>query len=206
MLKKEYKVFGGFLSAPWVKLTFKQVKGLAEKKSEGYVYNCLKRFVEDGLLLEERVGNVILYRLNLSSIRTCSFAGFVAEHIARGKLQIPFSDLERIMRKMPTPYYSLLVSGSYAVNRQKNGSDLDVVVLCDDGLEPKKVYAELRHDCEMNIPPIHLYVFTKSEFLSMLLDDKVNYGKETTKNNVIITGGKEYYCILQEAMRNGFIG
>ena len=58
----------------------------------------------------------------------------------------------------------------------------------------------------LNIPPIHLYTFKKSEFLNMLLDTKANYGKEIAKNNLILSGGKEYYKIVSEAIKNGFNG
>jgi len=206
LLNKEHEVLAGFIKAPWSKLTLRQVKELSGKSSGSYVHGSLKRFVKGGLLKEERVGNTVLYRLDMGSLKTCSYLGFVAEYAARSKRHVPFSDLERIMRKMPGPYYSLLVTGSYASNKQNGGSDVDVVIICDDCSEPKKIYAELSHECDMNIPPIHLYVFKKSEFLSMLVDSKANYGKETAKNNFVLAGGREYYSILGEAIRNGFNG
>jgi predicted nucleotidyltransferase len=206
MLSKKSGILYVFAEAPWRKFTFREVKRLSGKKSESYVYNSLKEFVRNGILVENLAGNVILYSLNLTSMKALSCAGFTAEHAGWSRKNLPYTDLERITLKTPTAFYTLLVTGSYAKNTQKKGSDLDLVLICDDCAEPKKIYAELRQDCELNIPPIHLYVFKKKEFLAMLFDGKANYGKETVKNNLILSGGKEYYAIMAEAVRHGFNG
>lgn len=206
MLNKEYEILKPFIEEAWKKFTFKEIKKLSKKKSESYVYNSLKKFVKQNLLYEEKAGNVLLYTIKLSNLKTQIYAGFVAEHIAWHKKQIPYKSLQNIASKIPTDFFILIITGSYAKNKQKKDSDIDVVVISDDCFESKKIYAELKHDCEMSIPQIHLYVFKKSEFLDMLLEEKANYGKEITKNNLILSGGKEYYKIVSKAIKNGFNG
>jgi len=204
MLKKEYEILKPFVEKAWLGFTFKQIKEYSKKKSESYVYTTLKKFVKEQILNEEKAGNVVLYKLNLRNLKARVYAGFVAEHIAWNKKNIPYNDLQNIASKIPTDFFIFIITGSYAQNRQKRDSDIDVAVISSQ--EPKKIYAELRHDCELNIPPIHLYVFKKSEFLKMLLDDKANYGREIAKNSLILSGGKEYFKILSEAIKNGFNG
>ncbi len=206
MLKKEYQILKAFIDKPWKKFTFKEIKEYSRKKSESYVYDSLKKFVKENTLLEEKVGNSVLYFLNFSSPKTLIYAGFIAEYIAWHRKNIPYDDLKSIISKIPTDFFIFIITGSYANNTQKKNSDIDVAIICDDSFEPKKIYAELRHDCMLNIPPIHLYTFKKSEFLSMLLDAKANYGREIVKNNLILSGGKEYYKIVSEAIKNGFNG
>ncbi len=206
MLKKEHEILQEFIGSPWKKFTFKDTKKMSGKKSDSYIYAILKKFVAQGILTEEKAGNVVLYSLNLASLKTQAYSGFTAEYLAWKKKHIPFPDLERIASKIPTPFYSFIITGSYARGIQKNDSDLDLVIICDDCLEPKKIYAELKHDCEMNIPQIHLYIFKKTEFLTMLLDKKANYGKEVIKQNLILFGGEIYYNLLGEAIQNGFNG
>ncbi len=206
MLRKEFEVLEQFVKRPWVRLTLKEVKRLSGKKSQSYVYNTLKRFAKEGILKEGKAGNVVLYSLDLSPLKSRVYAGFVAEYIALGQQHIPRKDIERVVDKMPTAFHILIITGSYARKTQKKGSDIDLVVIIDDSVDPKKVYAELRHECEMNIPPIHLYAFKKSEFVSMLTGKKPNYGKEIVKNSIIMSGGDVYYQIIREAMENGFDG
>jgi len=206
MLKKEYAILEPFAKMPWQKFAFKGILKQAKKKSEGYVYDSLKKFARQGILKEEKAGNVVLYSLDAGSLKARSYAGFVSEHVAWSQKHIPYKDLQKIADKMPEDFYIFIITGSYAKNRQKETSDMDVAIIIGDSAEPKKVYAQLRLACELNIPQIHLYVFRKSEFLQMLLNGEANYGKEIAKNNLILYGGEVYYKILHEAIKNGFDG
>jgi len=204
MLRKEYEIMAVFAKTPWKKFTFREIKKLTGKKSESYVYNSLKKFVKTGLLIEEKAGNVVLYVLNLKSLKSRTYAGFVAEHVAWSQKHIPYRDIEKISKGIPTEFYILIITGSYARKAQKSDSDLDMVIVCDDSLDPKRIQAEIIQDCRLNIPPVHLYVFTKKEFLEMLTNKEPNYGKEIANNNLILSGGNEYYGIMNEAVQNGF--
>ena len=99
-----------------------------------------------------------------------------------------------------------MVAGSYAAGKATKKSDLDVVVLVEDGTETKKILAILKNKGELMIPEVHPYVFTKTEFLKMLLNDEENYGKFVFKNRVILFGAENYYLIIREAIKNGFRG
>ncbi|MBU4246676.1 MAG: nucleotidyltransferase domain-containing protein [Nanoarchaeota archaeon] len=204
MLKKEYEVLLQFVKEPWKKFTFKEVKAFTGKKSESYIYASLKKFVKAGILKEEKAGNVVLYELGLKSQKAQVYAGFISEYVAWGQKHLPHKDLQKIADKLSTEFYIFIITGSYAKNKQKETSDIDLAIIIGDSEEPKKVYAQLRLACELNISQIHLYVFKKSEFLQMLLNNEANYGKEIAKNNLILHGGEIYYRILQEAIEYGF--
>ena len=204
MLRKEHEIMAVFAKAPWKKFTFKEIKKLTGKKSESYVFSSLKKFVKTGLLNEEKAGNVVLYALNLAPLKARAYVGFVAEHVAWNQKHIPYRDIEKISKGIPTEFYILIITGSYARKEQTPKSDLDMVIICDDSLDPKKIQAEISQDCKLNIPPVHLYVFKEKEFLEMLTNKEPNYGKEIANNNLILSGGKEYYGIMNEAVQNGF--
>lgn len=206
MLKKEYEILFQFIQEPWNTFTFKEIKNLSGKKSESYVYASLKRFVKIGILKEKKAGNVVLYHLDLKNPKTQSYAGLVSEYVAWNQKHIPYKDLQNIISKIPAFFYILIVTGSYAKKTQKKGSDIDLVIIVEDSAEPKKLYAELSHYCELSIPKIHLYIFKRTDFLSMLLSKEANYGKETAKNNLLLFGAENYYKIINEAVENGFNG
>ncbi|MBI2564584.1 nucleotidyltransferase domain-containing protein [Candidatus Woesearchaeota archaeon] len=203
MLRKSHRILYLFAKEPCKSFTFKEVKLLTKSKSESYVYNTIKNFVKEGVLIQKKVGNVVVYE-----IKWCEKAVFhlsnVVEYISWNRKNIPYENLEEIMSKIPTYLFSFIITGSYANEKQKKESDIDIVILCS--IAPNKVYAEIKHFCELNIPKIHLYVFKEEEFLQMLLDKKPNYGKEIVKNNLILTGAEAYYKILMEAIKNGFSG
>lgn len=203
MLKKTYKILNIFAKEPWKKCTFKDIKRISKSKSESYVYNTLKDFVKEGILKQENAGNVVIYSLNHITKAIINAANSI-EYESWQKKQIPYEDMEELMNKIPTNLFTFIITGSYANNKQTAKSDIDVVILCKD--DPKKIYAELKHLCDSNIPPIHLYVFEESDFMQMLTDKKSNYGKETVKNNLILYGAEAYYRMIFEAIEHGFNG
>jgi len=203
ILKKEYELLVPFIKEPWKKRAFREIKRLCKKTSESYVYNALKRYVKEGLLSEEKAGNVILYSLKISDTKAQVYAGFIAEHIC-WNANLPFGVIKKIIEKIPIPYFTFIITGSYAKSRQKENSDIDVVIIVDDKIETKQILSQIHYTCEISIPQGHPYVFKKSEFLEMLLNDEANYGKEISMNNLILYGGAEYYKIISEAIKNGF--
>ena len=66
--------------------------------------------------------------------------------------------------------------------------------------------SQVKLESELMTPEAHPYVFTQSQFYEMLINKEENYGKEIARNNLIVTGGKQYYKILMEAIENGFDG
>ncbi len=205
MLRKEAEILYWFAREPWKKYAFAELQKISGKKSRSYLHNSLKNFVRDGILKEEKAGNVILYRLD-NSMKAQSYAGFVSEHFAWSRKHIPFKDLQKVADKIPEDFYIFIITGSYAQGSQKETSDIDIAIIIGDSADTKKAYAQLNLACELNIPEIHLYVFRKSEFLQMLLNNEANYGKEIAKNNLILYGGEAYCKILNEAIKNGFNG
>lgn len=205
MINKEYNIIETFMRNPWESLTFKQVKDISKNKSDNYIHRTLKKFVKENVLKEKRIGNVVLYSINLN-VDTLNLIGFVAEHKTKIKSYLPFNGIQKIIGKIKTSFYIFIVTGSYAKNKQKKGSDMDVVVICDNKENPERILSQIRLEAETMIPEIHAYAFTESQFYEMLINKEENYGKETVRNALIITGAKQYYDILMRAIENGFKG
>lgn len=203
MLTKKWKIIEVFTREPWKKITFRNVKDLSKNKSDNYVHSTLKDLVKNGILKEERIGNVVVYSPD-NNAYALNTLGYISENKANLKKNLPFKNINNIIKKIKTSYYTFIITGSYAKCKQKEKSDLDVVIICDSN--PKKILSRIKLDCDLMIPKIHPYVFTESEFYEMLVNKEENYGKETARNNLIITGGKEYYGILMMAIENGFNG
>ena len=195
-----------FAKEPQKRYTFTELQKVSKKKSKSYIAAVLEKSVKGAILKQEHFGRLPVYFLNLASAKARVFAGFILEHYSWNKKHIPYNDLQRIMEKIPMHDYVFIITGSYAGKKQRKDSDIDIVILIDDSAEPKRVYAELSHYCELNIPPIHLYVFRHREFIEMLCSREENYGKEVSKNNLILTGGQVYIKLVWEAIQNGYNG
>lgn len=201
MLKKSHRILDVFVRNPTITYLFGEVKQHIESKSESYTYNSLKSFVKEGILTKEKKGGLGIYKISNTS-KAISYLAMSAEYKAWNKKGFPAESIFDLVEKINTNFFTLLVVGSYAKDKQTEKSDLDIILIVSN--DTKKISSRLRHFCEMNIPLIHLYVFTDEEFKQMLLDKKYNYGKEAVKDNLIFYGAEAYYKILFEVMKNGF--
>lgn len=190
-----------FVKNPTATYLFGEVKNYINSKSESYTYNSLNSFVKDGILTKEKKGGLRIYKI-ADTLKAISFLSMVAEYKAWNKKNFPINSIYDLIKKANIQFFVLLVTGSYTKGNQTSKSDLDIILIVPH--DTKKISSRLRHFCEMNIPQIHLYVFTDEEFKQMLLDEKHNYGKEAVKNNLIFYGAEAYYKILLEVMKNGF--
>jgi DNA-binding HxlR family transcriptional regulator len=206
MLTKEADILYLFAREPWRKYNFTELRKVSGKKSRSYLAGVLGKLAAAGLLKREPFGRLPVYSLDSASMKARVFAGFVLENFGWGKRRVPYADLQKLMDRMPYRDYAFLVTGSYASGKQTERSDIDVIILIGDTARPKRVYAELSHCCELNVPPVHLYVFRYGEFVKMLCDREGNYGKEAAKNSLVLAGGQVYVGLLQEAVLNGYHG
>ncbi|MBS3074107.1 nucleotidyltransferase domain-containing protein [Candidatus Pacearchaeota archaeon] len=207
-LLEQYSVDSVFLDKPWKKITYKDIEKLSGKKSRSYIYRSLERLQKESIIKKEEVGKSLLYSLNLTSLNTKLYMGFLEEYKSMSSKHVPLSlvsNLSNLAFKV-TPFFILLITGSYARNKQTSKSDLDVVIICDDKVDPKSILAELKLESELSIPPVHLFVFRKKKVLDMLSSDKENYGKEFVRNHLLFRGGSSYFDILWEAINHGFNG
>lgn len=205
MLTKEYTILEPFTRKPWQPLTFKEIKSLSHNRSDNYVHTTLKRFVKQEIVKEKKIGNNIIYFIN-NTIFTLNILGFITEYKSQQSKHLPHKNIKRIIQKIKTSFYICIITGSYAKQKQQKTSDLDLVIICDNSQSPQAVLAQIKLEAELMQPEIHPYVFTQAQFYEMLINKEENYGKEIAKNNLIITGGKEYYDIVLEAIEHGFHG
>lgn len=208
IINKEHTISTTFLESPWKKLTYSEIRKISGKKSKGYIYKVLNNLINEKTIQKEQVGKSLLYSLTLNSLETQSYLGLLSEYLAWKALHIPNKIVEKLAKKIVkiTPFFIFIVTGSYAKNKQKKDSDLDITIICDNAVRPQSIMAEISHESNLSIPKVHPFVFTQKEFLEMLTNEEFNYGKEVAKNNLIFFGGGSYFNILNEAIKHGFKG
>src|SRR3989338_166187 len=199
ILKKQYEIDKVFLSEPWKSLTYSEIQKLSKNRSKGYIYKELQRLEENKMIKLERIGKrAIIYTMISNSASAQHYWGFIEEYSSWNRNKFPFQIIESLRSKMPTPFFTFIVTGSYAKRTETKSSDIDIVVISD--FDKEKIYSELKYESETSMQKIHLYVFTKQDFLDMLNSKKENYGREIARNKMIFFGGASYYSMLSEAI------
>src|SRR3989344_4094591 len=173
---------------------------------KSHIYHALSNLMHGSIVQTQQVGKSFLYGLNLDSIQTQAYLGFLSEYLAWQETHVPNEIVETLARKARkvTPFFVFIVTGSYAKKTQTKRSDLDITIICDDSVKPQLIMAEIKLESDLSIPQVHPYIFTKKEFLEMLTNKEFNYGKEVARNNFIFHGGSIYFNILNYAIEYGF--
>ncbi|KHO54317.1 MAG: Protein containing Nucleotidyltransferase protein [archaeon GW2011_AR19] len=204
LTKEELKIIGLFRNNLFNEYTIREIMKKIRKKSYSWVFNAVNKLNNQGIINIKIKGKSSICSINLDNQWALIYLSILEK--ARITNKLPARNIFELMKSIPAVYFTFIVAGSYAEGKANKKSDVDVVILLENKEDSKKVFTILKNKGELMIPPAHIYVFTKEEFLKMLLEKEQNYGKQIFKNRIIIFGAENYYLILKEAIENGFKG
>ncbi|MFP4195564.1 MAG: nucleotidyltransferase domain-containing protein [Candidatus Woesearchaeota archaeon] len=109
-----------------------------------------------------------------------------------------FLQQHTVMRKIDEKARDIaMVFGSYAKGNYTKHSDIDIMVINDDGKRTVRFSGiEMLYDIKVN--PLF---FSREEFLKMLQDDEENVGKQAMKDHVLISGFGEFWKLVEHEVR-----
>ena len=205
LTKEEIKIIELFRKNLFKDYSIKAIMRKISKKSYNWTYKTVKKLSKLKIINITKKGNSNLCSINLNNNLTLKYLSFLEEHSINSK-RLPMKNIFELINSVPLSYFTFIISGSYSTGKATKKSDLDIIILIEDGIDIKKIFTILKNKGELMVPNVHPYVFTKSNFLQMLLNDEENYGKMIFKNKLILFGAENYYLILKEAIKNGFKG
>ena len=172
------------------------IRGISNKISIDYktVHIKIKSLAESGIIKTRKAGQATLCSIKAETFHPAIFrAEFIRrQEILKNKgLYVLYTRLKEDIKK---PFFILLLFGSYASKTNKRGSDIDLMLICDDKQIVEKAEKLLR-----SLPlKTHFVKFNTNEFDSMLKTTEFNVGKEAFKNNVILFGIEDYCRLLEK--------
>jgi predicted nucleotidyltransferase len=168
------------------------IKKVSEAVKINYriVYEEILELEGEGLIKITRHGNSNVCEF---SYKYCSKAVEIEE--ARRQEVFKNKDIELIdkrIKEVKSPFYILVLFGSYATRANQRGSDIDLCLITDDPAINKGVNAIL------SVTPlnVHLLEFTSEQFLQMIKSKESNVGNEIVKNNIILWGQEGFYSLV----------
>ncbi len=187
---------------PFKELSISEIMKQSNKNTKTWVFNIMKLFAKNKIVNSKRKGNLDIYFLNLANPVTIQFLLYLE---AQQNINFPQLELvSKLIEKIPTKNYSLIVFGSFAENKQTKKSDIDICFLIDSKETEKimKPYAnEVKFDYTIKIDEHYI---TFEDFIKMLLRDEENLGKQIFRKCMIFYNGNIYYQLIKEAYKNGF--
>lgn len=198
---KKIKLLETWKSSPFREYSISEIMKISGKRTKTWAFNSLKELTKNKLLIQERKGNLDLYSINLNNPLLVQALQYIE---SQNNLNFPQLEIiVEIINKIPIKNYCLLVFGSHAENKQKNGSDLDICFLIENTQEKKiKPYF---NDIKFNYPVnIDDHYITFDDFVKMLLREEENLGKQIFRNHILFYNADTYYQLIKGAYKNGF--
>ena len=169
------------------------IRALSEMIGSDYkiVHTAVKRLVKKGQLEEKKAGKASQIILNQIYSRDI----FIAESERRETLlkDKNIKILAETLIALPFQFIALIF-GSYAKGKQNKNSDIDLMIISEEGNEPriKSVISVLGLN-------VHLNYFSYKEFLQMKNSTEFTVVSEAIKNNIILLNIEDYYRLLKNA-------
>ena len=182
--------------------TFKEIKESLNEKSNNTIQLAISKFKSENLITDRKIGNSILYKLNLNEDSVFDYITIFDNSKLSKNAKQSIMRVKEEVNKI-TPFFSIIVFGSYAKRMQKKDSDIDIAIIAEGNKE--KIKAQTNIASDKSIIPIDIHLISKSEFLEMLNDTKENLGKQIARNHLAIHNSKIFYSILIKGANNGFV-
>ncbi len=199
---KQIRIFEAFLIKPYKEFTYKEIKEFTKEKSNSIIQKAIIKFLAEELIKETKVGNIILYNLNLENNLVFSYFNIIINqnisNLVKSILKIIKEELSNI------PFISIVVFGSYAEGKQKDKSDMDIAIFVNLSEDKENCKLAMKSAELKSILKLDIHVITKDEMLQMLKDKHENLGKQIAYKHLAIQNPMIFYQIIQEGINNGF--
>ncbi len=199
LTREQLNILATFRKDIFSELTFRQIKEISGQKSNNVVQIALKEFQMQDLIRTKKTGNVASYSLNLDNNLAVAYLNVLNEWEIRLNKKIPMKILKDIQKRISkrTEFFILSVFGSYAENKAKADSDLDIAVIVDSEETKKDITPLLETAKRREVIPLDCHVFTREEFLEMMNSEQENIGKQIYKKSIVFYGFGEYCNMIR---------
>lgn len=200
---KQLRILNLFSKNLFKEYSFKELKKSSKEKSNSVLQNAIKQFLKEGLIIERKIGTSKLYSINHQNDKFYTYLDIIIKENLPKMIKKSIEIIKQEVNSH-TYFYSIVIFGSYAMNEQKEASDLDVAVFIEKETQKKTVQAALNSAGDKILLKLDGHAITKDEFLEMLKVDYANLGKEIAKNQLVVHNPCIFYALLKEGVKNGF--
>jgi len=105
--------------------------------------------------------------------------------------------LKKIIRQSRSCFFIMLVFGSYAKQRPRRDSDLDILVITTTQKREElmdRIFSSLKRT---SLVKIHETIITEKSFLSMLQKKELSVALEVKEKHILIYGAEQYYKLVE---------
>lgn len=192
-----------FAKKPFEEKTRKEIKKESNEKSNNTLALLINLLKKEEVIIEKKIGKAGILTLNLENDLTFYYISLCNKSRMPEVIKSVLNSLKKEISQ-ETPFYSIVIFGSYALGQQRKESDLDVAVFIDNYDKIKKIEALANSAKLKSIPEMDIHVISKSEMIEMLTNNEENLGKQIARKHFAIYNQCIFYEIIKEGIKHGF--
>ena len=200
--RKQLSIFEVFVKKPFNEHTRNDIKRAAREKSNNALALALKQLKKESVITEKKVGRSGVFTLNLDNELTFYYLALCNEKRINSLVKKSLTNLKKELTEL-TPFYSIVIFGSYATGEEKKESDLDTAVFIESN--NKKRAEALINNVKLKSPiNMDVHVITKDEMIEMLTNKEENLGKQIARKHLAAHNHVIFYDLIKDGFNNGF--
>jgi len=179
------------------------VRQIAEtiKKDYKITHTMTMRLSSQHYITAEKKPPVTYCRINLKG--NTALIAYI-EAIRAHRFFKKHKDIELITNdltsKITTPFYTLILFGSYAKETASANSDLDLLIIIPERNFEKQIEVAIGSVQHVSPIGIHPTILTNSEFSELLKQKKPNVAREAIDNRIVPYGAEMLLKMLEEVL------
>ncbi|MEK6900248.1 MAG: nucleotidyltransferase domain-containing protein, partial [Nanoarchaeota archaeon] len=195
--EKQLKLFEVFAKQPFAEHTRKEVKKKSKEKSNNALALTINRLKKEGVLIEKKIGKSGILTLNLENDLAFYYLAICNDNRIPHLARLALENLKKEI-SLDTPFYSIVLFGSYAAGEQRKDSDLDVAVFIENEDKRKHIEALANSAKLKSILEMDIQVIPRAEMIEMLTNDEENLGKQIARKHLAAYNHRIFYEINKE--------
>lgn len=200
--EKQLKIFSTFSQNIFKEYSFKEIKEYSNEKSNSLIQNAIKKFKEEELITEKKIGTSKLYNLNRTNNKIYDYISIFNKEQISKKVNLSLKEIQKNLDEINLNY-SLIIFGSYANKTNKQESDLDLAIIINNK-DLKNTKIQLNSALNKTTIEIDAHIITEEEFLKMMKAKYENLTKQIIKKNMPIYNISKFYKLIERGISNGF--
>jgi predicted nucleotidyltransferase len=192
MLKKnEYQILEKLFTNLELELSINQIASSLDQKYP-QTYRTILSLQKKGLIILKDIGKSKIVQLNMSKFHN-EFVQVELERTINLK-EKKIKDIQDILSKINIQFTCVLF-GSFAKNKNKNNSDIDLLFIIDS-VDTDKFKERVKTDLALYNTDIE--VITKESLFEMWSSNRLTVGKELLKGHIVLIGHDYFVRMLRK--------
>ncbi len=150
-------------------------------------YQAIEKLKNEGIIECNKLGNTINCKFNMKFNQSVYLTEYQRreEFLKNKNFRVLYNELKNIQI-----FFIALIFGSYAKRTQNKHSDIDILVISENGKEIEE---------KLSLLPLktHSILISTIEFIKMAKSKEFSVVSEAIKNNIILIGIEDYYRLLE---------